>query len=262
VNRCRFTDEAGLAGKVLVGVVAWALGAVLLLTSTLVNAQQIDSRVDRITRTVGPIDHDLDSVELAKETNRIADEILAAAKPLQGLADQVVGATAGIDTSAKSINGEVQQIADSVNGIDGSARSINGNVLEINKTVKDINGTARIIAGTVNQIDSNVSSVGGSVRGIDASLAAVLDTARSIRGDHANPEGGFGGGIAGINRRADAVIALVQTIKADTGNILSVVLNIEQVARSIEGKVDEMMSPTAVLFGNRAAGVTAWQPER
>ena len=38
MRRSRFRDEAGLAGKILVGVIAWALGAVLLLTNTLVAA--------------------------------------------------------------------------------------------------------------------------------------------------------------------------------------------------------------------------------
>lgn len=154
--------EAGLAGKVLVGVVAWALGAVLLLTATLVNAQQIDNRVDRITHTVGPIDHDLDSVELAKKTSE-----------------------------------------------------------------------------TVNSIDGNVGSIGGAVRGIAASLDAVLGTARGIRGDHAVTDG-FGTGIAGINRRADAAIAFVQLIKGDSGNILASVKKIEASAKSIENNADKL----------------------
>jgi methyl-accepting chemotaxis protein len=233
--------EAGLAGKILVGVIAWALGAVLLLTNTLVAAQQIDTRVDRITHTVGPIDHDLDSVKLAAETSRISGEILAAAKPLSGQADQIVAATASIDTSAKSINQDVLQIGDSVKGIDGNARSINGNVGEINKTVKDINGTAKTISGTVNQIDGNVGSIGGAVRSINATLAAVLETAGSIRGDHAAPSSGYGSGIAGINRRAEAVIVLVQGIKADTGNILVSVRKIEGSAKSIEAKIDQLV---------------------
>jgi methyl-accepting chemotaxis protein len=254
-------NEAGLAGKILIGTVAWALGAVLLLTNTLVAAQQIDNRVDRITHTVGPIDHDLDSVALAAETNRIAAEIQTAAKPLSGQADQIIAATGSIDTSAKSINGEVLQIADTVNGIDGNARSINGNVGEINRTVKDINGSARAISGTVNQIDGNVASIGGSVKGIDAGLGAVAETAKSIRGDHATPASGFGTGIAGINRRADAAIALVQGIKADTGNILATALKIEASAKSIEGKVDQLTTPTASLRGrgtSRSPGRTHW----
>ena len=104
MRRTRFRDEAGLAGKILVGVIAWALGAVLLLTNTLVAAQQIDTRVDRITHTVTPIDHNLDSVKLAAETNRIAGEILVAAKPLSGQADQIIQTTASIDGTAKAIN--------------------------------------------------------------------------------------------------------------------------------------------------------------
>ena len=233
------SDQTGLAGKILVGVVAWALGAVLLLTSTLVNAQQIDNRVDRITHTVGPIDHDLDSVELAVKTNETAQQILAAAKPLSGQADQIIQATASIDGSAKSIDTAVGEIGRSVQGIDGNAKSINATVLDINKTVKDINGTAKTISGTVNSIDGNVGSIGGTVRSIAASLDAVLNTAREIRGDHAVTEG-FGTGIAGINRRADAVIALVQLIKGDTGNILISAKKIQASAKGIENNANQL----------------------
>jgi methyl-accepting chemotaxis protein len=236
----RFGDESGLAGKILVGVIAWALGAVLLLTNTLVAAQQIDTRVDRITHTVGPIDHGLDAVNLAAETDRIAQEILAAAKPLSGQVDQVVQATANIDSSAKSINTAVGQIGDTVNGIDRNARAINGNVLDINRTVKDINGTAKAISDTVNGIDGNVAGIGGTVKSIGGNLAAVLGVAQEIRGDHVAPASGFGSGIAGINRRADAVIALAQGIKGDSGNILASVLNIEKSAKSIADKADQI----------------------
>ena len=234
----RFSDESGLAGKILVGVIAWALGAVLLLTNTLVAAQQIDTRVDRITHTVGPIDHDLDSVALAAETGTTARAILAAAQPLTGQADQIIQATTSIDASAKSINTTVGQIGDAVKGIDGSARSINGNVLEINRTVKDINGTAKAIAGTVNGIDGNVAGIGAAVKGIGANLAAVLGVAQEIRGDHAATGIVPGaGGLAAINRRADVIIGVVQGIKADTGNILVTVKSIETHAASINQKL-------------------------
>jgi methyl-accepting chemotaxis protein len=240
------SDQSGLAGKILVGVVAWALGAVLLLSSTLINAQQIDNRVDRITHTVGPIDHDLDSVALAKKTNETAQQILTAAQPLSGQADQVVQATASIDGSAKSINTAVADIGRSVQGIDGNAKSINSTVLDINKTVKDINGTAKTISGTVNGIDGNVGSIGGTVKSIAASLDAVLATAQGIRGDHAVSEG-FGTGIAGINRRADAIIALVRLIKGDSGNILTAAKNIQASAKSIENNADKLL-PTSDGF--------------
>jgi methyl-accepting chemotaxis protein len=240
MTRPNFRDEDGLAGKILVGVIAWALGAVLLLTNTLVAAQQIDTRVDRITHTVGPIDHDLDSVNLAADTNRIAQEILAAAKPLEAQAGQIVDATASIDTSAKSINEDVLRIGESVKGIDGTARAINGNVLDINATVKDINGSAKTISATVNKIDGNVAAINGTVHGIDANLAQVLGVVLSIRGDHAAPGTGLGSGIAGINRRADAVIALTQLIKGDTGNILISVRAIEGSAKNIENNAGKL----------------------
>jgi methyl-accepting chemotaxis protein len=240
MRKPRFSDETGLAGKILVGVIAWALGAVLLLTNTLVAAQQIDTRVDRITHTVGPIDHDLDSVALAVKTNDLAGQILTAAKPLSGQADQVIQATTSIDASAKSINTTVGQIGEAVKGIDGSARSINGNVLDINKTVKDINGTAKTISSTVNGISGNVTAIGGSVNGISGTLSSVLDVVKQIRGDHA-ATGPSGIGIAAINRRADAIIGLVQAIKGDTGNILASVLDIEKSAKSIEGKINQLV---------------------
>jgi archaellum component FlaC len=228
----RFSDESGLAGKILVGVIAWALGAVLLLTNTLVAAQQIDTRVDRITHTVGPIDHNLDSVALAVQTNKTAGEIRVAAEHLSAQAGQVVDATQSIDGSAKSIDTTVGQIGEAVKGIDASARSINGNVLDINKSVKDINGTAKTISSTVNGISGNVTAIGGSVNGISGSLSAVLDVVKQIRGDHA-ATGPSGVGIAAINRRADAIIGLVQAIKGDTGNILVSVKHIEASAASI-----------------------------
>jgi uncharacterized protein YoxC len=218
MRKPRFSDETGLAGKILVGVIAWALGAVLLLTNTLVAAQQIDTRVDRITHTVGPIDHNLDSVALAVQTNETAKQIRTAAEHLSAQAGQVVDAPVSIDGSAKSINTAVGQIGESVKGIDGSARSINGNVLDINKTVKDINGTAKTISSTVNGISGNVTGIGGSVNGISGALSSVLDVAKQIRGDHA-ATGPTGGGIAAINRRADAVIGLVQAIKGDPGQL-------------------------------------------
>ena len=247
MNLPQLSDETGLAGKLLVGVVAWALGAVLLLTNTLVAAQQIDNRVDRITHTVGPIDHDLDSVALAVQTNETAQQILTAAKPLSGQADQIIQATAGIDGSAKSINTAVAQIGESVNGIDGNAHAINSTVVDINESVKDINGTARTISATVNGIDGNVGAIGGSVHGIADRLGAVLDTVRSIRGDHAVPGGALGTGIAGIDRRADAVIALVQLIKGDTENILISARNIEASAKSIQGNVDKFPTSNVPL---------------
>jgi prefoldin subunit 5 len=232
----RLSDERGLAGKILVGVVAWALGAVLLLTSTLVSAQQIDNRVVRITTEVSPIDKDLDSVNLAIQTNATAKEILAAAKPLTGQVETVVQATNGINASATSINESVASIHGAVDSINARAQGINSDVLSINGSVRAINGTAKSINATVRSIDGNVASIGASVHGIDGNLKGVLQTAQSIRGDH-EVASGYGEGLAGINRRADAARAAVEGIKADTGNILALVRSIDQSAKSIKTKL-------------------------
>lgn len=232
----RFTREDGLAGKILVGVIAWALGAVLMLTSTLVAAQQIDERVAVITTEVSPIDKDLDSVVLAETTNSVAREILEAAKPLSAQAGQVIDATEGIMARADSINSTAGQINSSVDSISGHVRSINANALSINGSVRAINGTAKSINETVRSINGNVGSINGTVKGIEGNVRSILGVATEIRGPHEVQ--GFGTGVAGINRRADAVIALVQGIKSDTGNILSLVRSIDESAKSIDQQIE------------------------
>jgi prefoldin subunit 5 len=252
----KLTDERGLAGKILVGVVAWALGAVLMLTSTLISAQQIDNRVARITSEVSPIDKNLDSVELAVETNKIAQQILTAAKPLSGGIDQITKASASIDTSAKSIDSTVASIGTTVGSIDKNANEINGNVLAINGTARAINTTAKEINASVKSIDRSVASINGTVHGINTNLAEILNVARSIRGDHQAPASGFGDGVAAINRRADAVIALVQGIKSDTANILADVIKIDTSAKNIDRKVT---GPGSLLSGGPLLSVPGLQ---
>lgn len=234
----RLSDERGLAGKILVGVVAWALGAVLMLTSTLVSAQRIDDRVGVITAEVSPIDKDLDSVNLAVQTNAIAQQIQTAAKPLSGQLDQVLATK--IVENAESIDGNVKSINATVNSIGAHAKAINGNVLSINGTVRAINGSAKNINASVRSIDGNVAAIGQTVNGISGNLAGVLDAATSIRGEHGDVQG-FGTGVAAINRRAEAVVALVNAIKTDTANILTFVVSIERSAKSIDSKAPKLL---------------------
>src|SRR5919106_2812050 len=108
--KTRLTDETGLAERILVGVIAWALAAVLMLTSTLVTANQIDDTVAYIRTQVSPIDKDLDSVKLAEKTNELAGRILTAAEPLSGQLGTVLDNTNSIDATAKSINDTAGQI--------------------------------------------------------------------------------------------------------------------------------------------------------
>lgn len=232
----RLAGEDGFAGKFLVGAIAWALGAVLMLSSTLVSAQQIDRRVDFIKHTVTPIDHDLDSVRLTGEIAAAAAQIDAAAKPLPGQLDQVIQATGSIDTSAKSILASSESINQTVLAIDGNARSINEHARSINGTVQSINGTSQGIEATVRSVLSNAESINGSARGINDSFAAVLGLTESIKGPATVPEGTFGGGFAGSSRRALRVIANVTNVRSDLDRVLDVLPSIIHHARSIDQK--------------------------
>lgn len=182
--RLRTSGEAGLAGIALVIVIAWALAAVMMLTGTLIAAQQIDERVAVIVGEVSPIDKDLDSIKLAGEINDTAEKILDAARPLSGQLDQVIGAAGSIDRSVKSIL----------------------------STADDINGTALEINDTVTGIGSDVQSIGNSVGGIDSSLRAVLNEVRSIEA-----------GVTAINVKAAKGIALVRAITRDLDKVLALI---------------------------------------
>jgi methyl-accepting chemotaxis protein len=226
--RRKLSDERGLAGGVLVGVVAWAFMAVALLVTILMTANHIDERVAFIRRQVSPIDNNLDSVKLLESINARADSINTAAAPLTGQLDVVEGHTKSIITEAAAIDDTAKTINSTVHGIDGNVNDIHGSVLSINSIVHGINGTVR-------DIDANASSINGSAHSINGIVNDVLSTAQSIRGDHnAN---GLGTGLAGAARRLDVLLGQINGIKGDTGNILVLVGSIDGTAKNIDKKL-------------------------
>lgn len=224
----RLADESGLAGGVLVGVVAWAFVAVAFLVTILMTANQIDDRVAFIRSQVSPIDNDLDSVRLLESINTRADAINTAAAPLSGQLAVVEGHTTSIISSASAIDDTARTINSTVHGIDG-------NVNEIHGTVRSINGIVHAINGTVRNIDANAGSINGSVHSILASFDTIDTTAKVIRGDH--QAAGLGGGLAGAARRLDVLLGQIPGIKGDTGNILALVGSIQTTAKSIDNKL-------------------------
>jgi methyl-accepting chemotaxis protein len=226
--RSRLRNESGLAERILVGIVAWAFASVACLVTILMTANHIDERVGFIRTQVSPIDHNLDTVKVLEQVNQNADNINAAAAPLSGQLNQVQGHTqsivneaSGIDATAKSINGTVHSIDENVNDIHGSVLSINSLAHSINGTVHDIN--------------ANAGSINGTVHSINDSLGNVLSLVYSIQGD--KNATGLGGGLAGSNRRLDALLGLITGIKGDTGNVLALVGSIQGTAKSIDGKL-------------------------
>ena len=226
--RKRLSDESGLAGQVLVGVVAWAFVSVACLVTILMTANHIDERVAFIRNTVSPIDHNLDSVKLLESVNARADAINTAAAPLSGQLGTVKDHTDSIRNEAAAIDDTAKSINTTVHSIDENVNDIHGSVLSINSLVRGINGTVR-------DIDANASSINGSVHTIDGSITAIDSTAKSISGDH--QASGLGGGLAGAARRLDVLLGQITGIKADTGNILSLVGSIQNTAKSIDNKL-------------------------
>ncbi len=224
----RLRGESGLAAGILVGVIAWALAAVVMLTTTLVKANQIDDTVLYIRHQVSPIDKDLDAVALAAKTNEIAAGIRTAAAPLSGQLGVVLDNTNSIDATAKSINTTAGQINQVVNSITATAGEINGSAHSINDKVHAINGSVASIQGSVNEINA-------TARRIEGNFAGTLAATRSIIGDH-NAKG-VGTGLFGAAHRVDALIALIQGVKGDTGNILAKVGTIQGSAKSIDNKL-------------------------
>lgn len=184
-------DEQGLAGTVLVIVIAWALAAVLMLTGTLVAAQQIDDLVADITTSVSAIDDDTASVALAEETTRISGDILSAAQPLEEQLDQVLGSVASIDTSVVSILDTAGSIDSSVNSIRASASDIDSSVRSINSRLDGTFAHVRSIRQGIEDINVRVDTIIGLVRGIESDTDDVRHVFR--RGDNYPVDAGIRG---------------------------------------------------------------------
>lgn len=215
---------SGLAGVILVVVIAWALAAVLMLAGTLTNAQQINQRVKLVNAQVGPIDKNLAFVKLAGRTGRISAHIEYAARNLSGELTQIVAVAGSIDAKANSILGHAQTINGiatsinttvhginhTVNLINGNVQSISGSVLSIGASVASIHSRVGTIAGAVGPIGSTGTSINADVTQIHSRLGATLTTARAIRI-----------GVVAINDRANVIIGLARLLKSDFDNILA-----------------------------------------
>jgi DNA-binding FrmR family transcriptional regulator len=174
--RNRLDDERGLAGGILVGVVAWAFVAVACLVTILMTANHIDERVAFIRGQVSPIDNNLDSVKLLESINARADAINAAAAPLSGQlgvvkghTDSILGEAAAIDDTAKTINTTVHSIEGSIAAIDSTAKAIRGD--------HNANGLGSGLAGAARRLDVLL----GQITGIKADTGNILALVGSIQ---------------------------------------------------------------------------------
>jgi hypothetical protein len=220
--------EDGLAGIILVAVLVWVLLAVGLLAQTLWDTHTVNADVARIDRRLAGINGHTDAVALASRTGDLARDIASSVQPLSGqLSDllatpipdkaaAIAAEASDIERTVGSIQRTVHAIQDTVAGTEpgGSNGSLEATVAAISVRAADIERTA---AG----IGDHVAGIRDRSAGIEASLSAIEDAARSIRGTY--DTAGLGNGVAGIDHRVDAVIALAQGIHADLAVVVGIV---------------------------------------
>jgi uncharacterized protein YoxC len=226
----RWREQRGavaLSNGVVIAVVAVAaLVSASLLARTARAANRINHKAENIAKTGQGINTATDSVIQLNRTNETASSILTSAKPLEGKLSQVIGLAQSVDGLAKSINGTAGTINSSGQTINGTATAINGSATRINGTAKTINGTAKAISGHATSINGSATAINATAGSINAQAAAILDVGKRINDD-----------VAQINTNLDGTLAVANTIKGDTGNILVEAKAAERYARCIDQRI-------------------------
>ena len=165
------SGDRGQAGIALIIVIAWALSAVLILTRTLVAAQEINNKVTDITAHLAGSKQDTSYVSQLNKTEVTASTILQNAAPLTGQLEIVKNTAAhiqqqvdGITPPVVDINKTVHVIHDQVGSILATAQSINGTLTTIRNTQSSV-----ILTDVVN-IKADTTSIITNVHTIDANL--------------------------------------------------------------------------------------------
>jgi len=167
--------DRGQAGIALIIVIAWALSAVLILTRTLVAAQEINNKVTDITSKLAGAKGDTSYVAQLNQTENTANSILAAAAPLTGQLEIVKNTAAhiqqqvdGITPPVQEINGTVHQIQPKVAQILNVVNGGPGSIAQILATIKSTQSGPILV--DVNRIKSDTTSIIINAQTIDANL--------------------------------------------------------------------------------------------
>ena len=235
----------GLAGFILVVVIAWALAAVLMLTGTLTNARQINQRVKVIDAWAPPVKQNLSSVALAARTGRISAQINQAAQPLSGELSQVL-------VNADAINKKVGLILGHAHSINGTVNSINSNARQINASVHGINGTVHSINSNVQSIGASVSSIGASVDSIHARVSTIQGAVGPIAATDSSINGDIGsinGDIGSINGDFGGILSNVISIRDRLSLASDKVAGIINLAGAIKSDFDKVLAGLGTALG-------------
>ena len=166
-SQLRGAGERGIVGFNLALTIAFALFAVIELSRVVLAATQIDDRVKVIITEVGPGSNvsRLDETQKLNETGRMAEDILTAAQPLSGQAQQI------IDT-VKSINSTVSALLPVVRNIHGddTLSTRTGGVAAINKRAA---AATPVVAGI--QSDLSRANILGTLVVVDRHAVAICN---------------------------------------------------------------------------------------
>ncbi len=215
--------RAGLARTVFAVVGVWGLLAGLMLIKTLVTTKQLHGRVDAITDTVSEINTKTGAVTLMEETNKTAADLLTASRPLPGQLEEMQTITHGMVGKVDSILVSSGSIETQSKAIESSVLAARDTAASINTTAKSINTTLAGINTTLRSTREAAAEISASTRSINAALADLLPVTGAI-------DAGIGRSNQGIQVAYEIVIA----IRADIGNVLAGMPDVQKHAKSID----------------------------
>ena len=216
--------DAGRLPKLVLAILGvWGLLAGVMLIHTLLATKQLHRRVNAITHTVSEIDRETAPISAMEETNRISRDLLTASQPLTdsllamkgvsgslaGKVDSILAGSTTIQTNSAAIEGKVVAARDTAAGINGSVKGIGKSLASILATLR----STQKAAGEIN----------GSTKGINAAVAQLLPVTQEIDA-----------GIGTSNRGIGDAAVIVDALRADIGNILAAIPDIDKHANSID----------------------------
>jgi hypothetical protein len=212
-----------LAKVVLAILGVWGLLATPMLIHTLLATRQIDQRVASATTSLSEIDKDSQSISLMQETDRLTGELLTASQPLPGTLQAMRGVTSGLAGKVDSITAGVTAIEQNSKEIEGKVISARDTAAEINGSVKGIGQSLAGILATLRATQAAAAEINTSTRGINTAAVDLLPVTKGID--------------AGIGRANEGVVEALKhvvVIRADIGNILAGVPDVQKHSRSID----------------------------
>ena len=201
----------------------WGLLAGLMLLHTLLATKQLHKRVAAITTSLSEIDKNSESIGLMQETSRLSGELLTASQPLPGTLEAMRGVTAGLAGKVDSILAGSTAIERNSTEIEGKVVSARDTAAAINGSVKGIGQSLASILATLRATQAAAGEINVSTRGINTAVADLLPVTKEI-------DTGIGKANQGI---IDALVEVV-LIRADIGNILAGLPDVQKHTRSID----------------------------